>query len=261
MEAYLKNLDAGELEKSKQVIGQFITSCSHTMRGPLKSISGLVTLLQSRRDFPPNDAEMFLNLINATIDKMEHTLDELEHFLENSKREVKLQRIDCHELLKNLIHQFSEEIESKHLKIKIGVEQTIPLYSDLSRLRIILENIFSNAIQFRDVNKVDQEITISINVTSEVCKIFVLDNGIGIDPGNHSKIFQLFYRATERSEGTGVGLYVVKEAIEKMGGEISVDSMTGKGSNFMITLPNRLSNQYTKSKSVFLEQESQSNIE
>lgn len=238
MEAYLENLGAGELEKSKQVIGQFITSCSHTMRGPLKSISGLVTLLQSRRDYPPNDAEMFLNLINATIDKMEHTLDELEHFLENSKREVKLQRVDCHELLKNLIHQFSEEIESKHLKIKIGVEQTIPFHSDIARLRIILENIFSNAIQFRDEKKENQEITVSIQVTPEKCKIFILDNGIGIHPVDHAKIFQLFYRATEQSSGTGVGLYVVKEAIEKMGGEVTLDSMPGKGANFKVTVPN-----------------------
>jgi|SRR5688572_10206239 len=237
MERYLKNLETVELQKAKQVIGQFITSCSHSMRGPLKSITGLVNLLQNN-DHSHQDKAMFLNLIDSTVNKMEHTLDELEHFLENSKRDVTVRSIDCHELIHLILHQYEEELSTKHVKVKLDIEQTIPFYSDRPRLRVILSNILSNAIQFRDVNKKKQEIKISVRTTLQNCTLSITDNGIGIDSENHQDIFQLFFRATQRSSGTGIGLYVVNEAVQKIGGSIHIDSTPDKGSTFTVTLPN-----------------------
>ena len=239
MESYLKDLDTPELQKAKLVIGQFITSCSHTMRGPLKSITGLTNLLQNHKDYTAQEIDMFLSLIESTTQKMERTLDELEHFLENSKRDVTYKLIDCRELLDSVLHQYRDEISSKN-ELTINLDQTVPFYSDAARLRIILSNLISNAIQFRDTNKTSQEIKVSLTTTKENCELIISDNGIGIDPDNQPNIFQLFYRATERSSGTGVGLYVVKEAIEKMNGSISVDSVPGQGSTFKIILPNHV---------------------
>lgn len=238
METYLKNLDRTELQKAKLVIGQFITSCSHSMRGPLKSITGLANLLQNNKNCSSQDAAMFLDLIGLTVNRMEHTLDELEHFLENSKRKVASKAIDCSELLNIVFRQYEEELSTKHIEINLSVEQTVPFYSDMARLRIILSNIFSNAIQFCDVNKNNRKINITVNTTAQTCIFTISDNGIGIAPENHLKIFQLFFRATERSIGTGVGLYVVKEAIEKMVGNIYVTSALGEGSTFRVILPN-----------------------
>lgn len=241
MDTYLRNLDTTELQKSKLVIGQFITSCSHSMRGPLKSITGLVNLLQDPKNLSPQDTSVFLDLIYSTVNKMENTLDELEHFLENSNREIKLKSVDCRELVDKVLDQFKGEIIAKHVKINLTVEHSIPFSSDGARLRIILGNLLSNAIQFRDVNKKDQEINIKAHITALSGTFSISDNGIGIDPQNHAEIFQLFFRATELSSGIGVGLYVVKEAVEKMGGEISLESVAGQGSMFRIVLPNHAS--------------------
>jgi signal transduction histidine kinase len=233
-----KNLDSAELEKSKLVIGQFITSCSHTMRGPLKSISGLVNLLQSNSNYSQQEVDMFLNLISSTVEKMERTLDELEHFLENSKRAVLIKPVDCRELVSLTLHQYREELNSGQIELELNITQPELFYSDVARFRVILSNLISNAIQFQDANKQDHKITLELHATSKECIVTLKDNGIGIHPEHHSKIFQLFYRASEQSTGTGVGLYVVQEAVKKMKGSIQVDSQPGIGSTFLITLPN-----------------------
>lgn len=233
-----KNFNSVELEKSKLVIGQFITSCSHTMRGPLKSISGLVNLLQNNPGYSPQEVDMFLNLINSTVEKMERTLDELEHFLENSKREIQIKPIDCRELVSLTLYQYNEEIKAKNIQLELNIVQPGLFYSDTGRFRIILSNLISNAIQFQDVNKQNHKIIISIMATNKECVIAVTDNGIGIHSDNHTDIFKLFFRATEQSTGTGVGLYVVNEAIKKIKGNIRVDSVPDQGSTFSITVPN-----------------------
>jgi signal transduction histidine kinase len=237
METYLKNLETTELQKAKLVIGQFIASCSHSMRGPLKSIRGLVNLVQ--KNYSPEDATTFLELISCTANKMEHTLDELEHFLENSKRSVGFNLIDFHKLLNVVLDQYDEEINVKNIKIKVHIQQRVPFCSDVARLRIILENLLSNATQFQDVRKKKQTINVTVVVNDQTSIISVADNGIGISPENHLQIFQLFFRATERSSGTGVGLYVVKEAIEKMKGSICLYSALEKGATFRVILPNQ----------------------
>ena len=181
---------------------------------------------------------MFLGLINKTVNKMEHTLDELEHFLENVKRDVVIKPIDCKKLMRSAVTLHEEEIYSNHIALDVNIEQTIPFWSDGARLRMILDNLLTNAIQFRDANKPNQEITISINVALDHFTLSVSDNGIGIDPEDQSKIFELFHRGTSPSSGTGIGLYVVGQAIEKMGGRITVDSVPGRGSVFTVVVPN-----------------------
>jgi len=105
-------------------------------------------------------------------------------------------------------------------------------------LRIVVAHLLANAIQFRDDQKEVSEITLDIKVNSDSCSIVVSDNGIGIDPAEYFKIFQLFYRASERSLGSDIGLYVVREIVEKMGGTVFAKSQLHKGSTFTIELPN-----------------------
>jgi signal transduction histidine kinase len=238
METTTMDIEATELDKSKQVIGQFIRSCSHSMRGPLKSIAGLVALLHNSRTELKNENELFLNLIDKTTRKMEHMLDELEHFMENSNRGLTFKPTDCNELLDEILHNFESEIQAANIRINRAVVQSSPLYTDLARLRLVLSKLIENAIQFRDENKSFNEISFSVNVNPTSCTIAISDNGIGIDPREKTNIFQLFYRATEKSPGAGIGLYVVREVVEKMGGTVVVCSTPAEGSNFVIEMPN-----------------------
>lgn len=238
METLIKNIHKSEIQKAKLIINQFIISCSHSFRAPLKSISGLVNLMQCNQVDAPQDTEDYLDLIDSTVDKMEHTLDELEYFLENSNRKVIRKTIDCKKFVDGIIHQHMDELKMKGINVEINIEENVPLYTDMARFRIILINLFSNAIQFQDLSKGVRIIGISLRITNNNCILSISDNGIGIELKHHRKIFQLFFRATEKSSGTGVGLFVVKELVSKMNGTIAVISTLGEGSTFRINMPN-----------------------
>jgi signal transduction histidine kinase len=112
-------------------------------------------------------------------------------------------------------------------------------YSDPYRLSVVLNNLISNSIKYRDVRKKNQYIKIQAHISPAITRIEFSDNGIGISKELLNKIYDMFFRATEKSEGAGLGLYIVKEAIEKLGGRISAISNLGLGTHFIIELPNR----------------------
>lgn len=228
-----------ELLKARKVIGLFINSCSHTMRGPLKSIEGLVNLLYEGKTYSESETKTFLKLIQGTAQKLESTLDELEHLLENSHQIIHKKEVDFAEVLDQVITPFKLDIEREDIRLEVCIDQTIPFFADVSRLRIILSNIVNNAIHFRDDTKEVKEIHISVRTTPSESTIAISDNGIGIGPENHKRIFELFFRGTEKSRGTGIGLYVVQDMLTTMKGTIRVDSLLQKGSIFTINIPNQ----------------------
>ncbi len=229
-----------ELEKANRVINQFVTSCSHSMRGPLKSIKGLVSLLYKSKEVPELDAIQFLDLIEESAFKMENMLDQLEQILENSKRELTIKKIDWNELIIAILARYKKEINDGQIKIDIIVDQPEDFSSDRLRLYLILSHIVENAIQFQKGTNGSHKIHIAVQTDVLKGTVRVADNGIGISEEVQDKIFELFYRATVSSKGVGVGLYVVREAVEKMGGTITVESIVGTGSVFVLTLPNMM---------------------
>ena len=111
-------------------------------------------------------------------------------------------------------------------------------FSDHYRLSLILNNLISNAIKYSDPKKDESFINISIELDTEQASLIFRDNGIGIDNAYIQKVFNMFFRATETNEGAGLGLYIVKEAVEKLCGTIQLESQPGKGTTFRIALPN-----------------------
>ena len=116
------------------------------------------------------------------------------------------------------------------------LNDSVEVQSDAYRLKVVFSNLISNAIKYHDLAKDKPYILISCD-KNHGYHINVEDNGIGIPEEHQSKIFDMFYRAHDRSEGSGLGLYIVKETLTKIGGQISVASEHGKGSTFSITLP------------------------
>jgi signal transduction histidine kinase len=229
-----------QLTKANWVIGHFINSCSHSMRGPLKSILGLVNLLNTstqRADETSNT--LVLTLIESSVEKMEKMLDQLEHFLENSKRDVTVRAvIDLKSVVNIVLKKFAAEILHAGLKIQVVVRQSAPIFSDVSRLRLILDHLLQNAITFCATNDNIPVLKIEITASDKSLSIIFTDNGTGIHQSHHLKVFDLFYRANEKSTGTGLGLYVVKEIVHKLGGVIKVTGRKGSGTIFTITIPN-----------------------
>jgi signal transduction histidine kinase len=121
----------------------------------------------------------------------------------------------------------------------IDIKQPFPLFSDASRITVLLNNLISNAIKYHNYEQEHSYIKISILGLYDHVIISIKDNGKGLKEEHIRKIFNMFYVVAENNAGTGIGLYIVKETIEKMGGKIRVESEYGKGSNFIMEIPNQ----------------------
>jgi signal transduction histidine kinase len=128
--------------------------------------------------------------------------------------------------------------DAESVRSIINIEASEAFYSDYSRLLIIFNNIIANAVRYRDKWKNDSFLKIDIQVSAERAMITLSDNGIGIRDEYIDKIFKMFFRANAESKGSGLGLYIVKSAIEKLTGTIQVYSKIGEGTTFVIEVPN-----------------------
>ena len=130
--------------------------------------------------------------------------------------------------------------DAKGILFEIDIDENQIFYSDRRSLVTILENLVSNAIKFQNKAISVQSIKISGRVDNENLQLQIADNGIGISPAFHNKIFEMFYRLSGSVDGSGIGLYIVKESVEKLQGSIEVHSKEGKGTIFEIKLKNMM---------------------
>jgi len=134
-------------------------------------------------------------------------------------------------------HKFMEGANG--IKLKAEIRQGTKFISDHRRVSIILNNLISNAIKYRDASKENSFLKIFVKCTKENAIIEIEDNGIGIAAKDKEKIFEMFYRSTKHSTGSGLGLYIVKETIEKLYGTIRLESELNEGAKFTVTIPNQ----------------------
>jgi signal transduction histidine kinase len=231
-----------ELVKINQELDSFVYSVSHNLRAPLMSVLGLLRLAQIEVERSENDTKVLLSyfgMMEHSINKLDDTLKEILDYSRNARSEIKIEKVNLKGLLEDgferlMYHEGSDQIE----KI-IEVNEETEFHSDPYRLSVVLNNLISNSIKYRDVRKKHQYIKIQAHISPAMARIEFSDNGIGISKELLNKIYDMFFRATEKSEGAGLGLYIVKETIEKLGGRISTISNLGLGTHFILELPNR----------------------
>ncbi|MEY3451788.1 MAG: hypothetical protein RL711_1614, partial [Bacteroidota bacterium] len=119
-----------------------------------------------------------------------------------------------------------------------NINKEAEFVSDLKRIEIVFNNLISNAIKYHNIHQDFPLIKITITQNYKEAIIEISDNGIGVESNHIEHIFNMFYRASSNSNGSGLGLYIVKDAISKLKGSIDVNSEIGKGTNFRITIPN-----------------------
>jgi signal transduction histidine kinase len=170
---------------------------------------------------------------------MESMVDDREQSLESSQKNAPDQPVDLAELIGKILEEYSDKIKEQNIVVTTKIEQHVKLYINENRFRVALEHVIDNAIQFSDGGKKRKFIEVLGNVNFTSCSVNVIDNGIGMENGTEAKVFDLFYRGTEQSKGLGIGLHVVREVLEQMGGSVSVHSVHKAGSKFFLWLPNQ----------------------
>lgn len=231
-----KNVEE-ELKIRNTELDNFVYKVSHDLRAPLSSVLGLVNLarLPGNTDNPMD----YIDIIGEKISALDHFIGDVLSHSKNLKMEVSISKVDLGKIIDQTFTDLSYLEGAKEVRRSIKIEG-IDFYSDHWRISEIFRNLISNAIKYRQLVNKDPEVSVKIHVDNLRADISFSDNGIGIEEKSLNKIFEMFYRATEQSDGSGIGLYIVKNAVEKLGGQISVASKAQQGTRFSIILPNRI---------------------
>lgn len=224
-----------ELQVRNNELDNFVYKVSHDLRAPLSSILGLVNLANLEQN--EDDIREYIKLIENRVKQLDHFINDVLSHSKNLKLAVTTDEIRFREIVNNCFDDLSYLPSFNTVKRSIKISNR-PFFSDRWRINEIFRNLISNAIKYLDPEKNVPCIGIHIHVNAEFATIVIEDNGIGIEKENQGQVFEMFYRATEHSEGSGIGLYIVKNAIEKLNGHIEMKSTPQKGTRFTLTLPN-----------------------
>lgn len=226
-----------ELIKINKELDSFVYSVSHNLRAPLMSVLGLINLaqLENRNGHKPLDR--YFEMMLQSIHKLDDTLKEILNYSRNARSALTISDVDVRKTIDESITRLQYMEGWDGVQKHVSVEGGDTFSTDGYRLGVIVNNLVSNAIKYRDVYKGRNELSVVAKVSDKTLALEVRDNGIGISNDYLPRIFDMFFRATERSEGAGLGLYIVRETVEKLHGHISVDSRSGEGTAFTVVIP------------------------
>ena len=225
-----------QLQKTNNELEKFVYSASHDLRAPLMSIKGIINFSKTQPNTHPED---FLGMIEKSIDRLDVFVGNIINYYQNVKYEIRPSILDFDKIIRETWASFDYFQDKNKIELKYNIEQAEIFSTDEFRFQVILNNLLLNAIKYQNKNRSDQFVSIDLKVEHEHATLSIEDSGIGIETEHLDKIFDMFYRATQEKPGSGLGLYIAKEAVEKIGGEIEVSSVIGQGTKFKIVIPNQ----------------------
>lgn len=237
-EVLLRHQNA-ELKKVNRDLEMFVHSTSHNLRAPLRSVLGLIHL--SRQELAIHKTEnldQYYGLMENSIHALDDTIRLILDYSRTRQLVEEVEEIDFErmfeEIFNNLEHINSPETIHKEVIVHPGSR----FYCSRMKLHLILLNLVSNAIKYYDPEKKQSFVRMQVHRKPDQAVIEIEDNGMGIPTDLQQRVFDMFYRATESSEGSGLGLFIVKETIERLGGSIGLTSAPGIGTTFHLMIPN-----------------------
>jgi signal transduction histidine kinase len=174
--------------------------------------------------------------METSVRKLEAIIQTLMEHSICTNTELSWQPTDLSILIQEILDELRYIPETSNIKFNLAIENA-QVISNPQRLKIILANLISNAIKYHDPRKKISQVDLRFNRNSQVWNLEITDNGIGIEAERIDKVFDMFYRATENAKGSGLGLYIVKEAVELLNGIIHVESVPKQWTKFVIAFP------------------------
>jgi signal transduction histidine kinase len=221
------------LRKTNGELDNFVYSVSHNLRAPLSSILGIVNV--ARMEDGSND-RFYFEKIEESIQRLDRTIKDILDYSRNERTEIIFDDINLRDLFYQQVGKLKYLPGFDEIKIRFNLEGSEICKVDNYRIGVIFTNLLANSIRYADPAKAEKHINVHIHVTNSL-KITIEDNGLGIAKNHFAKIFNMFFRGSEKSEGAGLGLYITRETVQKLNGEISVESEERKGTTFYISIP------------------------
>ncbi len=230
-----------EILQTNYELDSFVYRSSHDLRAPLRSVLGIVDLLSNTKN-AEKDIKEYVPLIVRSINKLDSFIADMADFSRNSRMEVEHKPISFHQIVKDTADNLAFMPDAQNIEIILQNNLKTIFLSDEKRLMIIFQNMLSNAIKYQNKHQTQQYLKINIdeiaqkNTNKRKILLTFEDNGQGIQNVHLPRIFDMFFRATLASYGSGLGLYIVKQTVEKLGGNISVQSLYGHYTKFSVEI-------------------------
>lgn len=223
------------LEDKIKELDTFIYRSSHDLKGPLASLQGLLNVAKSEIKDP--NATQYLKLIERSVLHLDNILMDLLNITKITQGSLNIVDIHLNEVISKIISSFENLPEYAKIKWEFNLDHNDEVSLDRSLINNIFQNLIINAIKYQDANKDKSLVKITTKRLAEEFMVQIEDNGEGIPESLQRNIFDMFFRGNTKSSGTGLGLYIVKNAVEKSGGRIILESEENVGSIFTIYLP------------------------
>jgi PAS domain S-box-containing protein len=224
-----------KLQEKNEELDAFVYKSSHDIKGPLASITGLVNLAMEEES--STIVRKYLDLILRSTQRLDNLILELIDISRLSKQSISFQTESILFMVEKVVNGLKYSQNAEKVDFRIDIPPKLRVYTSVQLLDSILQNLIVNAINYKDETKEKPFVQIkATNLDNFVC-LKIQDNGIGISDAIKSKVFDMFFRGTTKAKGTGLGLYIVKNGILKLGGRLEMESDEGIGTTFTIYLP------------------------
>ena len=224
-----------DLKKVNAELDHFAYSVSHDLRAPLTSAIGLLRLLKDEEDKSQRD--YFTGIVQQSLAKLDNYIQEIIQLTKNARTDLIINTINLESMISEVVSSQKQTADEDRIEISTEVDQSTDFSTDARRLWIVLNNLVSNAIRYYFSLREHSYVRIIARVEQDELLLVVEDNGIGIQQQHLDKIFDMFYRANDRTAGSGLGLYLVKETVARLKGSVAVQSEYERGTTFTVRLP------------------------
>jgi hypothetical protein len=232
-EAHWQKEKKEEVELKNAELDTFVYKVSHDLKGPISSLLGLFEIVNL--EIKDKNSLHYFNLYQSQIQRLNGILMDFINLTQIKEKKIESTLIDLSQMVKECldVHEYYDNYNSIKFDINIDAPD---FYSDKSTLNTILQNLIENAIKYSR-NDVSPFVNVNIFELDNELQVKVEDNGIGISEEFQDRIFEMFYRANDKVQGSGLGLYILKNAVEKLKGKINFESKPNEGSQFHISIP------------------------
>jgi PAS domain S-box-containing protein len=231
----LKKTERDLVYKNRE-LDTFVYKASHDLKAPLSSLSGLVDIAKSDLTEDPS-AQQYLTLIQRTVQKMDDVLQGLLEVTWIKQGALDPMEIHVADLVQTILRSIEHAPGYDTVTFQMEIPERYQIVSDIKILNSILQNLIFNAVKYHRDEGDDKWVSITVVDFPKHARIAIRDNGPGIPAAAQDRLFDMFYRASNKSKGSGLGLYIVKTSIEKMGGSVTLTSELGVGTEFVVELP------------------------
>lgn len=222
-----------ELRSTNQELDHFVRSATHDLRSPIAQLKSIISLIRDESE--PEKVNELLDLMLLSLDRQDQFISDIIDYSKNKRSQLRVEPLCLSAMIDDVLSQLHHGFGKNQIEIRkeIKIDR---IFGDGLRLKMILNNLLSNAFKYADPHKSERFISITTDQQPHAYVIEVQDNGIGIKEEHHQAIFEMFF-VTNSNTGSGLGLSIVQEAVQKMNGTISVVSAWGQGSKFILTIP------------------------